>query len=63
YIALNGLSTTQAAVVQLSVPAIAAIGGLLFVSEPISMRLIISAAFILGGILMVILGRRLLSSK
>ena len=57
YIALGGLSVTQAAVVQLLVPVIAAFGGVIFVSEGISVRLIISAAMILGGILTVVLGR------
>ena len=59
YTALGGLSATLAAVLQLLVPVIAAFGGVLFVSETISMRLIISAAMILGGILMVVLGRYL----
>jgi drug/metabolite transporter (DMT)-like permease len=57
YSALGGLSATQAAVVQLSVPVIAASGGVIFVSEPITLRLIISAALILGGILLVVIGR------
>jgi drug/metabolite transporter (DMT)-like permease len=57
YIALRGLSSTQAAVIQLSVPVIAAIGGVMFVSELITSRLIISAAIVLGGILMVVLGK------
>ena len=57
YIALGGLSTTQAAVVQLSVPVIAAFGGVLFVSEAITARLPLSASMILGGILLVVLGR------
>ncbi len=57
YIALGGLSTTQAAVVQLSVPAIAAFGGVLFVSEAITARLTLSASMILGGILLVVVGR------
>jgi len=57
YIALGGLGATQAAVVQLSVPIIAALGGLLLVSEPISLHLTLSALLILGGILIVILGR------
>lgn len=57
YTALGGLSATQAAVVQLSVPVIAALGGVIFVSEKISLRLTLSALLILGGILMVILGR------
>jgi drug/metabolite transporter (DMT)-like permease len=55
YIALGELSATQAAVVQLSVPVIAALGGVIFVSEKISLRLTISTVLILGGILMVVL--------
>lgn len=57
YIALNDLSSTQASVIQLSVPIIAAIGGVIFVSELITFRLIISAIIVLGGILMVVLGK------
>ena len=57
YAALNGLSTTQAAVIQLLVPVIAAIGGVVFSSELISLRLMIAAALVLGGVLIVILGR------
>jgi len=63
YIALGGLSSTQAAVIQLSVPVIAAIGGVLFVSETITYRLIISAVIVLGGILIVILGKYFLLRK
>jgi drug/metabolite transporter (DMT)-like permease len=57
YSALRGLTSTQAAVVQLSVPVIAALGGIIFVSERISLRLSISSIMILGGILIVVLGR------
>lgn len=57
YIALGGLSSTQAAVLQLSVPVIAAIGGVLFVSEEVTTRLIISTVIVLSGILMVVLGK------
>lgn len=57
YIALGGLSATQAAVLQLLVPVIAALGGVIFVSETITVRLTISAAMVLGGILMVVLGK------
>lgn len=57
YIALGGLSSTQAAVLQLSVPVIAALGGVLFVSEAISFRLAVSATMVLGGILIVVLGK------
>jgi len=57
YMALRGLSATQAAVIQLSVPVIAAFGGVLFVSEVITFRLGVSTMIILGGILLVILGK------
>ena len=63
YIALRGLTSTQAAVIQLSVPIIAAIGGVIFVSEEITTRLIVSAVIVLGGILMVVLGKKHLYSK
>jgi len=57
YTALRGLSSVQAAVVQLSVPVIAALGGVLIVAEPLTSRLIVSTLLILGGILLVIIGR------
>ena len=62
YLALGGLTATQAAVVQLSVPVIAALGGVIFLAEQVSLRLVLSAVLILGGILMVILGRYYLVS-
>lgn len=57
YIALRGLSEVEAAVVQLSVPVIAAIGGVLFVSESISIRLVIACILVLGGIFTVLISR------
>jgi len=57
YSALGGLTVTQAAVVQLFVPVIAAFGGTVFSDEVISLRLAISSVLILGGILAVVLGR------
>ena len=50
YTALNYLSAMQAALVQLSVPAIAAAGGVILLAEPVSLRLLTSGALILGGI-------------
>jgi drug/metabolite transporter (DMT)-like permease len=58
YLVLKDISVTQAAVIQLLVPILAAVGGVLFVSEPISIRLVISSLLVLGGILIVIMGRR-----
>lgn len=50
YAALTGLTATRAATVQLAVPVIAALGGVMFLSEEITWRLLISSAAILGGI-------------
>ncbi len=58
YMALAGITTTQAATLQLLVPVIAAVGGIVFAGEVLSIRLLLSAAMILGGILLVILGRK-----
>lgn len=57
YAALRDLSATRAAVVQLSVPVIAALGGVVFVSEPITLRPVIASAAILGGIALVLVKR------
>jgi drug/metabolite transporter (DMT)-like permease len=56
YTALPALRATTAATVQLSVPAIAAGGGVLFLGEPLTLRLVIASAAILGGVAMAILG-------
>ena len=58
YAALRGLTATRAAIVQLSVPVLAAWGGIAFLAEDISLRLILAGAFILGGIALAITGRR-----
>jgi drug/metabolite transporter (DMT)-like permease len=57
YAALKYHTATRAAILQLSVPVLAAIGGLIFLSEIISLRLIIASGLILGGIGLVILAR------
>lgn len=57
YIALRNLTATQAAVAQLSVPVIAALGGVIFMAEQITFRLSISSLMILGGIFLVVMGR------
>jgi drug/metabolite transporter (DMT)-like permease len=54
YAALRGLNATRAATVQLSVPVIAALGGVLLLSEPITFRLLASSAATLGGIALVL---------
>lgn len=50
YKALKGLRASQAGLAQLTVPAIAAIGGALLLAEPLSLRLILASAAILGGV-------------
>ena len=50
YAALRGLSATRAATVQLTVPVIAALGGVVFLAEEITLRLGIAAVLILGGV-------------
>lgn len=50
YAALPGLTVTQAGIVQLSVPALAALGGVALMSEAVTLRLVVSAALILGGV-------------
>jgi drug/metabolite transporter (DMT)-like permease len=63
YKALGGLSAIQASVVQLLVPVIAAAGGVIFMSEIISMRLLLSSILILGGIMIVIFSRNYIADK
>lgn len=50
YTALKHLTATRAATVQLSVPVIAALGGVAFLAEPITPRLAGAAVAVLGGI-------------
>ena len=54
YAALPALRATSAATIQLSVPAIAAIGGAVLLAEPITVRLLLSSVAILGGIALTI---------
>lgn len=50
YMALRGLTGVQAAVVQLFVPVLATVGGILFAGESLTLRLSIATLLILGGI-------------
>jgi drug/metabolite transporter (DMT)-like permease len=58
YAALKHITATRAALVQLSVPVIAAAGGVVFVAEAISLRLAVASVIILGSIAMGTVGRR-----
>ena len=57
YAALRDLPATLAATLQLSVPVIASLGGIVFLSERLSDTLLIAAALTLGGMAMVIFYR------
>jgi len=59
YAAIPGLTALRAATVQLSVPPLAAAGGVLLLSEAMSMRLLQASVAILGGVAVVLLSRSL----
>lgn len=58
YSVLPSLKAANAATVQLSVPVITALGGVLFLGEAVTPRLVLASAAILGGIALVIRRRR-----
>ena len=55
YRALPGLKAASAATVQLSVPVLAATGGILLLGEPLTLRYLLASIAILGGIALVVL--------
>lgn len=57
YLLVPHLSVTAAAVVQLSVPVFAALGGLLFLDEPLTAHLLLSSVCVLAGLGLVLIGR------
>jgi drug/metabolite transporter (DMT)-like permease len=58
YTVLPHLKATSAATLQLSVPVIATLGGLVWLGEPFTLRLLLASAAILGGIALVIRRKR-----
>ncbi|PIY29540.1 MAG: EamA family transporter [Comamonadaceae bacterium CG_4_9_14_3_um_filter_60_33] len=58
YAVLPQLTRTRAAAVQLSVPVLASLAGALFVDEPITLSLLLTSSAVLGGIALVVYGRR-----
>ncbi|PZR74801.1 MAG: EamA family transporter [Chthoniobacterales bacterium] len=58
YTVLPALKASGAATVQLSVPVLAATGGILFLSEPITLRFLCASVAVLGGIGLVLIERR-----
>jgi drug/metabolite transporter (DMT)-like permease len=57
YTALPALSATRAATVQLTVPVLAAFGGVLFLGERITARLMLASALVLGGVALAIFAK------
>jgi drug/metabolite transporter (DMT)-like permease len=55
YSALPGLKAASAATVQLSVPVLAATGGIVLLGEPITTRFVLAAIAVIGGIALVVI--------
>lgn len=58
YSVLKHHTATRAAILQLSVPAIASIGGVIFLAENLSLRIVLASSLILGGIGLAIVGKK-----
>ena len=58
YTVLPALRATTASTVQLSVPVIAAVGGVLLLNEQLTIRLVVAAVAVIGGIALVVLERQ-----
>jgi drug/metabolite transporter (DMT)-like permease len=58
YAALPYLKATSAATVQLSVPVLAATGGILFLHELITVRYVLASLAVLGGIFLVVIEKQ-----
>lgn len=63
YLVLPKLKTSQAAILQLLVPLLATLGGVLFIGETFTARVAISTVFILGGVLLSVKGKSAHVSK
>jgi len=57
YSALKGLRASEAAIVQLTVPVIAAAGAILFLSEALTLRFALASVAILGGVALVLVAQ------
>lgn len=58
YTVLPNLKAASAATVQLSVPVLAAAGGILLLGEPLTLRYLVASLAILGGIALVVLEKK-----
>lgn len=54
YVAVRQLASFQGATVQLSVPILASLGGIIFLGESLSMRMLLASVAVLGGIALVL---------
>ena len=63
YAALQGLSSTRAATVQLSVTVLAAFGGVIFLAEVVTLRLVIASILVLGGVALTVIAKELKAGK
>lgn len=57
YLALRSLTATRAGIAQLTVPALAALGGIIFLSEPLTLRFALASLAILAGVAIATLPR------
>jgi drug/metabolite transporter (DMT)-like permease len=62
YVALTYLTSLRAALVQLSVPAIAALGAVMLLAEPLTLQIGLSGTAIIGGVLVALLGKAKLAN-
>lgn len=58
YTVLPSLKAASAATVQLSVPVLAATGGILLLGEPLTVRFLLASGAVLGGIALVVIEKR-----
>ena len=58
YSVLAHISASVAAVLQLLVPIIATLGGVIFANEAVTLHLIVASATVLGGVLIVLIGKK-----
>jgi drug/metabolite transporter (DMT)-like permease len=63
YAAVPLLSATQAALAQLAVPALAALGAVLILGERMTLQMLLAATLIFAGVLVAFFGRRVLASR
>ena len=63
YSALRGLTATRAAVVQLALPVLAAIGGVVLLAEPVTTRLVVASVAVVGGVGLSVAGRKRLRTE